>query len=147
MNVKLNGDRILVLPIEDADKTESGIILHQTSKDELYEGVVLSAGKGMRDKDGVFIPLEIKVGDHVFYGKFAGQEVIIKGRKLLIMREADVYGVFEGEDLAEQHQIENGKLKRTHHRVNTEVDLSTLLNDAKKKEFLALTGGTAFLEE
>jgi chaperonin GroES len=146
MNVKLINDRILVLPIEDADKTESGLILHQTSKDELFEGVVLSAGKGLY-KDGVFTPLEIKVGDHVFYGKFAGQPVNIKGRDLLIMREADVYGVFEGEDLAEGHQIEDGKLKRTHHRVNTEVDLSTLLNDAKKKEFIALTGAKAFLEE
>lgn len=145
---KVLGDRLIILPIKDADKTKGGIILAEESRNELFEGVVLQIGTGIRDKDGNLIPSQLEVGDHVVYGKFAPQEVEIRGKKFVTMREQDIFFVLdEAQDMQDTHEIVDDELRRKHHAVKTEVSTSTLLNDVSKKEFLSLTSSNPFERE
>ena len=93
MNLKPLGDRLLVKPIEQEEKTASGIILPETAKEKPQEGEVLAAGPGARKEDGTRIPMDVEVGDRVLYAKYAGTEVKIDGTKHLILRESDVLAV------------------------------------------------------
>ncbi len=88
-------DRILVQRVEEETKTKGGIIIPDTAKEKPAEGVVVSVGNGKVGDDGKRTPLEIKAGDKILFGKYAGTEVKIEGDEFLIMREDDVLGVIE----------------------------------------------------
>ena len=88
-------DRVLVKRVEAEEKTPGGIIIPDTAKEKPVEGEVLAVGPGVRDETGAVRPLDVKVGDHVLFGKWAGTEVIIDGEDRLILKEADILGVVE----------------------------------------------------
>ena len=88
-------DRVLVKRVEAEEKTPGGIIIPDTAKEKPVEGEVLAVGPGARDETGAVRPLDVKVGDHVLFGKWAGTEVIIDGQDRLILKEADILGVVE----------------------------------------------------
>jgi chaperonin GroES len=89
-------DRVLLRRLDQEDKTAGGIIIPDTAKEKPMEGEVIAAGPGARGEDGVLHPLDLKVGDRVLFGKWAGTEVKIDGEDLVIMKESDVLGVLEG---------------------------------------------------
>ncbi len=93
MNLKPLGDRLLVKPIEQEEKTASGIILPETAKEKPQEGEVLAVGPGSRKEDGSRISMDVAVGDRVLYAKYAGTEIKMDGTKYLILRESDVLAV------------------------------------------------------
>lgn len=93
MKLKPLADRILVKPAPAEEKTASGIIIPDTAKEKPMQGEIIAVGKGRTTDDGKLIPLELKVGDKVLYGKYSGTEVTIDGEEYLIMREADVYAI------------------------------------------------------
>jgi chaperonin GroES len=95
MNIRPLQDRILVKRIEEEDKTEGGIIIPDTAKEKPIEGKVIAVGKGKVSEDGKVMPLDVKKGDRILFGKYAGTEVKIEGEEHLIMREDDVLGVIE----------------------------------------------------
>ncbi len=86
-------DRVVVKRLEGEEKTKGGIIIPDTAKEKPQEGKVLSVGPGGRDESGKLIPLDLKAGDRVLFGKWSGSEVKIDGEDLLIMKESDVLGV------------------------------------------------------
>ena len=88
-------DRILVRRIEAEEKTPGGIIIPDTAKEKPVEGEVLAVGPGARDEAGTLRPLDVKVGDRVLFGKWAGTEVLINGEDRLILKESDILGVIE----------------------------------------------------
>lgn len=93
MNLKPLGDRLLVKPIEQEEKTASGIILPETAKEKPQEGEVLAVGPGGRKEDGSRIEMDVEVGNRVLYAKYAGTEVKMDGVKYLILRESDVLAI------------------------------------------------------
>lgn len=88
-------DRILVRRVEAEEKTPGGIIIPDTVKEKPVEGEVLAVGPGARDDTGTIRPLDVKVGDRVLFGKWAGTEVLINGEDRLILKESDILGVIE----------------------------------------------------
>jgi chaperonin GroES len=88
-------DRILVQRVEEEATTKGGIIIPDTAKEKPAEGKVISVGNGKLGEDGKRIPLEIKKGDRILFGKYSGTEVKVEGDELLIMREDDVLGIVE----------------------------------------------------
>lgn len=96
MNLRPLGDRLVVEPIEQEERTASGIILPETAKEKPQEGKVLAAGPGRRDDSGKYIAMDVRVGDRVLFAKYAGTEVKIDGKKLLILKESDVLAIVEG---------------------------------------------------
>ncbi len=95
LNLKPLGDRLVVEPTEKEERTASGIILPETAKEKPQEGTVLAAGPGRTDDDGKRIPMDVKVGDVVLYAKYAGTEVKIDDKKLLILKESDILAIVE----------------------------------------------------
>ncbi len=95
MSLKPLADRVIVKRDEVEDKTASGLYLSHESKEKPQTGVVVAVGEGKRDKDGALIPMPVKVGDKVLYGKYGGTEVTVDDEELLIVRAEDIYGVFE----------------------------------------------------
>lgn len=93
MNLKPLGDRLLVKPIEQEEKTASGIILPETAKEKPQEGEVLAVGPGSRKEDGSRIAMDVAVGNRVLYAKYAGTEIKMDGAKYLILRESDVLAI------------------------------------------------------
>ncbi|WP_347938952.1 co-chaperone GroES [Rickettsia oklahomensis] len=93
MSFKPLHDRIAIKPIEQEEKTKGGIIIPDTAKEKPMQGVVTAVGAGTRNEKGEIYPLELKVGDKVLYGKWAGTEIEIKGEKLIVMKENDVLGI------------------------------------------------------
>jgi chaperonin GroES len=90
-------DRVLVRRIEAEEKTPGGIVIPDTAKEKPAEGEVLAVGSGVRDDEiGRVIPLEVKVGDRVVFGKWAGTDVLIEGEERLILKESDILGVIDG---------------------------------------------------
>lgn len=87
------GDRVVIEVIKCEEKTAGGIYLPDSAKEKPVEGTVVSVGKGARDMQGNLIPMELKSGDRIIFGKWAGSEVKINGKELLIMKESDVMGV------------------------------------------------------
>lgn len=87
------GDRVVVELIERQEKTAGGIYLPDSAKEKPMEGTVISVGKGARDNNGNIIPMELKAGDRIIFGKWAGSEVKINGKEFLIMKESDIMGV------------------------------------------------------
>ena len=92
-NVTPLHDRILVTRLEAKEVEKSGIIIPDTAKEKPSQGEVIAVGPGGRDESGKLIPIDIKVGDRVLFGKWSGTEVKIDGQELLIMKESDIMGV------------------------------------------------------
>ncbi|MHA7856710.1 MAG: co-chaperone GroES [Henriciella sp.] len=90
------GDRVLVRRVEEATKTAGGIIIPDTATEKPQEGEVLAVGNGAIGDDNERVPLDVKAGDKVLFGKWGGTEVKIDGEDLLIMKESDIMGVIEG---------------------------------------------------
>ena len=88
-------DRVVVRRIDAEEKSAGGIIIPDTAKEKPSQGEVIAVGPGGRDEAGKLIPIDVKVGDRVLFGKWGGTEVKIDGEELLIMKEADVMGVIE----------------------------------------------------
>ena len=95
MNFRPLHDRILVRRIEADEKTAGGIIIPDTAKEKPSQGEVISVGPGGRDESGKLIPIDIKAGDRVLFGKWSGTDVKIDGEDLLIMKESDILGIVE----------------------------------------------------
>jgi len=89
-------DRVVVRRIEEDTKTAGGIIIPDTAKEKPIQGEVIAVGPGGRDDTGKVIPLDLKPGDRVLFGKWSGTEVKIDGEDLVIMKESDIFGVIEG---------------------------------------------------
>jgi chaperonin GroES len=88
-------DRVVLRRLEGEEKTKGGIIIPDTAKEKPQEGEVVAVGPGARDESGKLVPLDLKPGDRVLFGKWSGTEVKIDGEDLLIMKETDVMGVIE----------------------------------------------------
>jgi chaperonin GroES len=95
MNIRPLGDRILVEPIEQEETTTAGLLLPETAKEKPQQGNVLAVGTGRRDDDGERIPLDVEVGNKVLFAKYAGTEIKLDGKKLLIMKESDILGILD----------------------------------------------------
>jgi chaperonin GroES len=88
-------DRVVVRRVTSDEKTAGGIIIPDTAKEKPQEGEVLAVGPGGRDEAGKLIPIDLKVGDRVLFGKWSGTEVKLDGEELLIMKESDILGVMQ----------------------------------------------------
>ena len=86
-------DRVLVRRVEAEEKSAGGIIIPDTAKEKPQEGEVISVGAGARDDSGKIVPLELKAGDRILFGKWSGTEVKIDGEDLIIMKESDILGI------------------------------------------------------
>jgi chaperonin GroES len=95
MKIRPLGDRILVKRLEEEEKSKGGIIIPDTAKEKPQEGKVVAVGKGKMLEDGKMVPLEVKAGNRILFGKYAGTDVKIEGEEHLIMREEDVLGIIE----------------------------------------------------
>ncbi len=93
MNIRPLQDRIIVKRLEEEEKTAGGIIIPDAAKEKPMQGEVVAAGNGKVSEDGKVLPLDVKVGDKILFGKYAGTEVKLDGEDYLIMREDDVLGV------------------------------------------------------
>jgi chaperonin GroES len=96
LNLKPLGSRVVVEPIEQEDITASGIVLPETAKEKPQRGKVLSIGPGDRDESGKRIQMDVSIGDTVLFAKYAGTEIKLDGKKLLILRESDLLAIVEG---------------------------------------------------
>jgi chaperonin GroES len=86
-------DRVVVRRVESEEKTAGGIIIPDTAKEKPQEGEVIAVGPGARDEAGKLVPLDVKAGDRVLFGKWSGTEVKLDGQELLIMKESDIMGI------------------------------------------------------
>jgi chaperonin GroES len=89
-------DRVVVRRIEENTKTAGGIIIPDTVKEKPMQGEIVAIGPGARDEAGKLVPLDVKQGDKILFGKWSGTEVKIDGEELLIMKESDILGIIEG---------------------------------------------------
>ncbi len=88
-------DRVVVRRIEQEEQRQGGIIIPDSAKEKPQEGEVMAVGRGKRLEDGTLVPLDVKVGDRVLFGKYSGNEVKIDGQEYLIMREDEILGILE----------------------------------------------------
>ncbi len=95
MKLRPMQDRIIVKRVEEETKTAGGIFIPETAKEKPQQGEVIAVGKGKVTEDGKVLPLDVKAGDRVLFGKYAGTEVKLEGEEFLIMREDDILGVVE----------------------------------------------------
>ena len=86
-------DRVLVESLDSEEKTAGGIIIPDTAKEKPQEGKVIAVGSGSKSEDGKITPMDVKVGDHILFGKWSGTEVKIDGKEYSIMKESDIMGV------------------------------------------------------
>ncbi|MDT8324363.1 MAG: co-chaperone GroES [Bacteroidota bacterium] len=93
MNLKPLSDRVIVRPLEAEEKTAGGLYIPDSAKEKPQQGEIVAVGPGKLSDDGKQIPMEVKVGDKVLYGKYSGTEVTAGGEDLLIMRENDIFAV------------------------------------------------------
>ena len=96
LSIKPLGNRLVIEPLEQEEITSGGIVLPETAKEKPQQGLVLAAGPGDRDEDGKRIAMDVKVGDKVLFAKYAGTELKMDGKKLLILRETDILGIVTG---------------------------------------------------
>jgi chaperonin GroES len=89
-------DRVVVRRLSQEEKTAGGIIIPDTAQEKPMEGEVVSVGEGARNEEGRLVPMGVKAGDHILFGKWSGTEVKIDGEELLIMKESDIMGIIEG---------------------------------------------------
>ena len=88
-------DRVIVKRIEEEEKTKGGIIIPDTAKEKPQEGRVIAVGSGKRGEDGKLVPVDVKEGDKILFGKYSGAEIKLNGEEHLIMREEDILGIIE----------------------------------------------------
>ncbi len=93
MNFKPLHDRVAVRPIASEEKTSGGIIIPDTAQEKPLQGEVVAVGTGSRNSNGDLIPLEVKVGDKIIYGKWAGTEIKVNGKEIMVMKESDIVGI------------------------------------------------------
>ena len=86
-------DRVVVRRVESEEKTNGGIIIPDTAKEKPQEGEIIAVGSGARDEAGKLVPLDVKAGDRILFGKWSGTEVKLNGEDLLIMKESDIMGI------------------------------------------------------
>ena len=86
-------DRVVVRRVESEEKTKGGIIIPDTAKEKPQEGEIIAVGSGARDEAGKLVPLDVKAGDRILFGKWSGTEVKLDGEDLLIMKESDIMGI------------------------------------------------------
>jgi len=96
MNLRPLYDRIVVRRIEQKEQVQGGIIIPDSAKEKPQEGEVVAVGKGKRLEDGSVVPLDVKAGDRILFGKYSGSDIKMDGQEYLIMREDEVLGVLEG---------------------------------------------------
>ena len=96
MNIRPLHDRVIVRRTEEERMSAGGIVIPDSATEKPVQGEIVAAGKGKLSDDGKVTPLDVKVGDKVLFGKFAGTEVKVEGEELLVMREEDIMGVIEG---------------------------------------------------
>ena len=97
MKLQPLGDRVLVEPMEAEDKTEGGIFIPDTAKENQQKGRIVAVGKGRVNEDGKLTPLEVRVEDKVIYGRYSGTEIKIGGNDYLILKEEDILGIIKSE--------------------------------------------------
>ena len=97
MKIRPLGDKVLVEVLEAEEKTKGGIILPDTAKEEKTEGKIIATGGGKLLESGKIQPLEVKKGDRVIFGKYAGDEILIDGKKHKVLKESEILAVFEKE--------------------------------------------------
>ena len=95
-------DRVVVRRLEAEEKTAGGIIIPDTAKEKPMEGEIIAVGPGARDETGKLVPLDVKDGDRILFGKWSGTEVKLDGEELLIMKESDIMGIVEGQPAAKR---------------------------------------------
>ena len=95
-------DRVVVRRLEAEEKTSGGIIIPDTAKEKPMEGEVVAVGPGARDEAGKLVPLDVKDGDRILFGKWSGTEVKLDGEELVIMKETDIMGIIEGQPAAKR---------------------------------------------
>ncbi len=95
MKIKPLHDRVLVRRLQSDEKTAGGIIIPDTAQEKPMQGEIIAAGSGARSESGSVTPLDVKAGDKVLFGKWAGTEVKVEGEELLIMKESDIIGIIE----------------------------------------------------
>jgi chaperonin GroES len=95
-------DRVVVRRLEAEEKTAGGIIIPDTAKEKPMEGEVIAVGPGARDEAGKLVPLDVKDGDRILFGKWSGTEVKLDGEELVIMKETDIMGIIEGQSAAKR---------------------------------------------
>ena len=88
-------DRVLVERLESEEKTAGGIIIPDTAKEKPMEGLVIAAGNGTKNEKGDVVPLQVKAGDKILFGKWSGTEIKLEGKDYLVMKESDIMGIFE----------------------------------------------------
>ena len=93
MKVKPLGDRVVIQASEGQEKTKGGIVLQDTAKEKPQEGKIVAVGTGKKTEDGKIIPLSVKVGDKVLYGKYSGTEITVDGEEYLIVKEEDILAI------------------------------------------------------
>ena len=96
MKIRPLHDRVIVKRIEEERRSAGGIVIPDTAAEKPDQGEIVAVGKGKKDDNGKLIPVDLKVGDRVLFGKYSGQTVKVKGDELLVMREEDIMGVIEG---------------------------------------------------
>ena len=95
-------DRVVVRRLDAEEKTTGGIIIPDTAKEKPMQGEVIAVGAGARDEAGKLVPLDVKAGDRILFGKWSGTEVKLDGEELLIMKESDIMGIVEGQPAAKR---------------------------------------------
>ena len=96
MKIRPLHDRVIVKRLDEEKKTASGIVNPDTAAEKPDQGEVMAVGRGKRTDEGTLVPVDVKIGDRVLFGKYSGQTVRVKGDELLVMREEDIMGVVEG---------------------------------------------------
>jgi chaperonin GroES len=96
MNLRPLHDRILIKRIEEKEAVKGGIIIPDTAKEKPQEGEVIAVGNGKKTEEGNIIPLDVKAGDRILFGKYSGAEIKMDGQEFLILREEEVLGIIEG---------------------------------------------------
>ena len=96
MKIRPLHDRVIVKRIEEERRSAGGIVIPDTAAEKPDQGEIVAVGKGKKDDNGKLIPIDVKVGDRVLFGKYSGQTVKVKGDELLVIREEDILGVIEG---------------------------------------------------
>ncbi|HEX2331435.1 MAG TPA: co-chaperone GroES [Candidatus Angelobacter sp.] len=103
------GERVLVRRVQEAETVRGGIIIPDTAKEKPQEGVVVAVGTGRYDKGGERVPMSVKEGDRVLFGKYAGSEIKIDGEEFLILKEEEIFGILTGSAKSAEKPVAAGR--------------------------------------
>ncbi len=103
------GERVLVRRVQEAETVRGGIIIPDTAKEKPQEGVVVAVGTGRYDKGGQHVPMSVKEGDRVLFGKYAGSEIKIDGEEFLILKEEEIFGILTGSAKSAEKPVAAGR--------------------------------------